>query len=662
MATGGGVVRKKERLLQLIECPVCLNEQQDPRLLSCRHALCYTCAKDYTEKNKYDKELPCPVCREVTNLFEGGVDNLPKFFFMNELKEVVLEEDGVKEDEPRAQGGAVCSTEDCGQPAIKYCKDGCQFICQQCYAEHQSMRITRKHQVITASKGEAFTKSSVPPYPPCHRHNHQVMDIYCLDCDQPMCNTCCNLTHDGHKRCGLDQQAEVCKTKLKQVSKDTDELINDVTHAMNKTRNQAKRAETDIDDACDNVRTTFKIIRTHLDTKEKTMLSDLQNIRRSIQKTADVIEDSQMMTLATLQSLKVCQGKLRDKDSPYDYVTVTDSVQRDIEDHLGQQLPELIWSNPCITKNIICRLNDLGKVELKQNEHNKEKTSNEDMKEVARIRLHNHQQSVLGLVVYEEHIYVAHRINFTVYCFTPDGILYTRYNHEKQTSSIQGMCLIEGDRAMLVVCDWDNKVIVWIRLNDDFTMKCIHMREVNYKPCGLYNDRGYLMVCDPTGHKIYRYTEFGEPVSVISLPNDVAPRGVTRQGDGDIRYVIRDWDNHQVVVITKQGHVKTRHKYKIHGVKLDKPYDIITDKQGRVLIVDNAQNQILVMASDGEQVEKLLQDSSVTSPFTMCLEKYDKLYVSGEDQYNQQCLFVNDYCSIMARGDVLTQLQLHLEL
>ena len=61
-----------------------------------RHASCHACVKDYTEKNKHDKELPCPVYREVTTLYEGGVDNLPRFFFIYELKEVVMEDDGVK--------------------------------------------------------------------------------------------------------------------------------------------------------------------------------------------------------------------------------------------------------------------------------------------------------------------------------------------------------------------------------------------------------------------------------------------------------------------------------------------------------------------------------------------------------------------------------------
>ena len=221
--------------------------------------------KDHIKKNKYDKELPCPVCREVTTLFEGGVDNLPEFFFMKELKEVAMKAEEVKEDKTQAQGGAVCPTDDCGQPAIKYCKDECQFVCKQCYDEHQSMRITRKHQVITASEGEAFSKFKVPPYPPCHRHKHYIMDLYCRTCNMPVCVTCSQANHQCHDCCDLDEHAVVCMTKLEQIRKDTDGLIEDAKEAIINTKSQLKQAETDIDDSCDNVKCTFKVMHEKLD-------------------------------------------------------------------------------------------------------------------------------------------------------------------------------------------------------------------------------------------------------------------------------------------------------------------------------------------------------------------------------------------------------------
>ena len=190
MATGESTTKKQHRLLQLIECPICLNEMNDSRLLSCRHALCYKCLKDYTEKGDYADELPCPVCRQITQLYQGGVDNLPEFFFMNSLKEVVLEDDDVCAGD--LQSGPVCSTESCTTSAVKYSTQGCQLMCQQCYNDHQSIGITKTHKVIPSSEATAFTMSTKPPYPPCKRHNHQLMDLYCRTCHLPVCNTCSN--------------------------------------------------------------------------------------------------------------------------------------------------------------------------------------------------------------------------------------------------------------------------------------------------------------------------------------------------------------------------------------------------------------------------------------------------------------------------------------
>ena len=309
---------KQQRLLRLIECPVCLSELQDPRLLTCRHALCYTCLKDYTVKNQYGKELLCPVWREVTTLHKGGVDNLPKFFFVNELNDVVMDKD--KEEPPQRPRGVVCSTEDCGEVAVNFCTKDCEFLCQLCVYEHKIPRCNKSHQVIGVRGGKEFIKRNETTYPPCHRHKHQLTDLYCIKCRQPMCNTCSNYIHDGHKRCELERQGAECKIKLEQTSKDTDRLMDYVKEAMMKTKQQAQQAEKDIDDACDNIKSTFKTIRDKLDREESKLLSDMKNVRRRVKKTVNVTADGQSMTLASLQSIRACQVKLAEKDNMYDYV------------------------------------------------------------------------------------------------------------------------------------------------------------------------------------------------------------------------------------------------------------------------------------------------------------------------------------------------------
>ena len=630
--------KKQQRLLQLIECPVCLNELQDPRMLSCRHALCYTCVKDYTQKNKYEEELPCPVCREVTALYEGGVDNLPKFFFMNELKEVVMEEDGVKEDKPQKPRSVVCSTENCEEVAVSFCTKSCEFLCQLCDDEHRTSRHSKSHKVVTVSEGEEFSKSSVPPYPPCHRHNHQVLDLYCRKCNIPICTTCCHLNHRDHDFIEIDQQADMCKTKLEQICEDTDGLIHQVKQAIDKTKCQAQRAETDIDEICDNVKSTFKIIHDQLDEEEKKMLSDLQEARRRAKKTVDVIADSQMLTLATMESLRSCQVKLSDKDSPYDYVTVTESIKRNVKNH-SQELPGFLWSNEFVKKAKICELVQ-GRVAIKESELVQKK-----QEEVGRIRLHDQDEDgVLGMVVYRTRVYVVHHTGLVVYCYNPDGSLSKKYEHKGGAETVvQGMCLMMDEYTpMLVASDFTNKSLIWIRITDDFTMEHHLSQQLDFTPSASYNDRGALMVSDVVNHKIHRYTGDGQPLDVIAVPDDVNPRCVTRYGDGE-QYVVTDWQNHQVAVIDREGHVKARYKGDIHGVKLDQPWDITTDKQGRILIVDGAQHHVLLMSRKREEVKQLIQ-GQVVGPTCVCLdEESHKMYVAGCDMDDEDFVFIYDY-------------------
>ena len=106
----------------------------------------------------------------------------------------------------------------------------------------------------------------------------------------PVCVTCSQSDHPGHDCCDLDKQAEECKTNLELICEDTDELINVVKKVINKTKCQEKEAEADIDDACDQVKSTFKIMHKKLNKDENKMLTKLQNARRRVKQTVDITQ------------------------------------------------------------------------------------------------------------------------------------------------------------------------------------------------------------------------------------------------------------------------------------------------------------------------------------------------------------------------------------
>ena len=83
--------------------------------------------------------------------------------------------------------------------------------------------------------------------------------------------------------------------------------------------------------------------------------------------------------------------------------------------------------------------------------------------------------------------------------------------------------MMDKEQAMLVVSDITNYEIVWIRINDHFTMRHDHTQHPNYAPVGSYNDRGVLLVCDEDNHCIHQYRVNSPPLIEIKVPGNVRP-------------------------------------------------------------------------------------------------------------------------------------------
>ena len=636
-------IKTKERLLKLIECPACLKELDNPRLLMCGHTLCLKCLKNYADINNHVKQLPCPVCKQVTHLYQGDVDNLPNFCFVKTLKEVIVaEDDGAK---PEPEFDVVCSTDGCKKSVVKYCTQGCEFLCKACFNDHQSIRFTKSHHVITAREGDAMMKAKIPPYPLCNQHKSHLMDLYCRTCNTPICNSCSKTNHKSHDRCKLDKQAEACKVELERISEDTDVLITAVKTAIDKTKCHVRNAKTYIDDVCKKVKSTFEKMHKKLEKEEKKMLGDLMKSRKRVKKTADGITENQTTTLGSLQTTRYHQAKLAAKGTVYDYVTTTGSIHRDLACHFGKDLPSFSWDSQFQMKSKAGESVLSWRVDVTETE-----IVNKKALEVRRFRLHTQDHNgISGLVVYNQHTYTVNHKGLYIYCYTPDGSLLDKHEYNTGTIiDVQGMCLVKDDvGAMLVVSDATNKQLVWIRITPQFTMVFDHTDQLDYTPCGVYSGGQGVMVCDPVDHSIHCYGIDDNPQAVITLPDDFIPRRITRHGDKE-QFIVTDSWNHHLAVITRTGEVKMRYKDEVHGVEVGELGDVIIDTDGKILIADIIQQQVLVLSRDGDDVRRLLQQQHVISPYCICLDSHHhRLYVSGRDQDNTRHVFVYDYALLM---------------
>ncbi len=55
---------KQESLLDLIQCPLCLEEFEEPRALPCLHTFCLSCLEQLVASNSQATTVKCPLCKE----------------------------------------------------------------------------------------------------------------------------------------------------------------------------------------------------------------------------------------------------------------------------------------------------------------------------------------------------------------------------------------------------------------------------------------------------------------------------------------------------------------------------------------------------------------------------------------------------------------------
>src|SRR5215469_1226045 len=69
----------------ITDCSICFDTLNKPKALPCLHTFCLQCLVKYGHvecKDDPGDELPCPLCRQLFIIPDGGLDKLPTNFFI----------------------------------------------------------------------------------------------------------------------------------------------------------------------------------------------------------------------------------------------------------------------------------------------------------------------------------------------------------------------------------------------------------------------------------------------------------------------------------------------------------------------------------------------------------------------------------------------------
>ena len=118
-----------EAVQKVVECPICMDSVQRPVLLDCLHVFCTECLKQQNKgcrkSHLKEDQLECSLCKTISDIPKGGIDNFKVAFWYNEVR-------GLVESLEKSKGNRRTCSEHKDQQLGLYCETCKELICISC--------------------------------------------------------------------------------------------------------------------------------------------------------------------------------------------------------------------------------------------------------------------------------------------------------------------------------------------------------------------------------------------------------------------------------------------------------------------------------------------------------------------------------------------------
>ena len=221
---------------QRLECSMCYQLMQEPKLLSCTHTFCKDClAKLYQCQRKTD-QISCPVCRQTTRLQYGDVSRLQTNV---PIKAMIGDIQSAK------RNCTVCELE-AKSIATCYCQSCVEYMCDSCLEDHNRFRKHKFHEVFSM---DDINKGKVKVKRFCHDHPQEEKLWVCTTCNCLICFRCRVLHHSdsNHKLETVTDFQKCMKDQIEFLKKKAGEKVKSFERHMKMTKKQDAKIELKID-------------------------------------------------------------------------------------------------------------------------------------------------------------------------------------------------------------------------------------------------------------------------------------------------------------------------------------------------------------------------------------------------------------------------------
>nr|XP_022315206.1 E3 ubiquitin-protein ligase TRIM71-like [Crassostrea virginica] len=552
----------------------------------------------------------------------------------------------------------VCNTEGCQSNCQFYCNACHQEMCEECRDEHLKNPDNRSHEVVPYRQ-----RRHQLPKEKCKQHPTKYIDMYCDDCNIPLCSQCSTMPdHLRHKLVDLEtiysENCVECQEKIRHI------------YQYFIPTSEELRQETNVDTA--EIKKIMDDIRTAVKAEGERLKKLVQKV---ILQKMEGVNDVEKSIMAMLQN----QGKTYE-----DYISYLKDVVKEFSGYLSstqllgnpmistisgqlaiKSIPQTTKPFPPVftpgqfSEEDVSKL--LGTVNVsKYKPENRAIKPMETLKPTDEMKQDEKKSVVkqtlsLSSFLTKVKKYTvpgvqnAHHVSLgksgSVWVSDDDGNLVEtdlqgNALQKIKTSSgdtgyhtvTQDMDLIYADRKKHVInrITMDNKVTEFIKIGD-WEPLSIHSSKIN-------GDILVGMIKDKVA-KVTRYNKTGREIQSIQRDNKDQelysnPEYITENINGDI--CTSDTGIRAVVVVNKSGH----HRFSYSGQQSGFfPCGICTDVVGHIIVCDIYENPTVeVLGKDCQFLRFLLKPPDIRLPLSVCMDDENNLHV-GQNDTNKVTVF-----------------------
>ena len=627
--------------LSELTCSICLEVFTDPRILPCVHSYCFDCLDGWVKKSPGNNTITCPLCNETSPVPKGGLRKVKNNYFLQDLVRRMN-----KKDTKPSGRGIECSTDDCVQPSVQYCTEGCGPLCNDCFRHHARSKGSKKHHVVPVDDAPDMDPIKVSELAPlyCKIHPRNIVDQFCIDCGLAACDLCLIRNHRQHKLVDLTEQAETKRKQLENIVKETDVIIKLIDEQIADSEKHTKQSSDDIHNTKQQINKMIDGMINKLNKQRKQLFTSLDQIENEKEKVVMSVRDGLDFNKAAVTSLRAYTDNVLRHGRDFDRVQQVGDIQSRLVSVSTARTPSFVWvhhdnqgtpSRGDMTVASVSMKTDVTESEavtgsVRGAVAEAGAVSERIVTKIPMVEL----GKVKGLVVMDQTLWTVHSMKSSLHAFpvtSPHQPQSSSRQGQPQTLSIQGlsrpidMVRFPPGHSQCVISDLDfgKQQLLFIKLEEGrgaWRVTSQRAVKVNYRQCGLGVRDNQLLVCDD--NVIHVLSTSGKETHRVNMPQGVEPWKAVAQLTSP-GFVVMDCNNKQVVLVTEKGELQ--HTYR--GQEGCILADIVCHGHS-IYVMDCDNHHVDELSVDGRHVRQLISEQGVRWPVRMCVDDTGRLYVA----------------------------------